>query len=396
MSDPIDFERLVTLYKKISFRNSSRIGDLCLNDVDDCDFLNTILEDQRRYGISLEEGSIEIHNEVVLDVKDPKSGLGGLFSDIKDVLSDPKNKYQELHSYFLIDHHFYNKDDVVPDCILHYRKILGFLKLIKEGEFVYFDERSIEFVFFMDKVFKVKIDYTHWHVENLDENSLYCLMDYFEDGLHGSQKLEILVESIRSIIDEMGGGFGCILENIGKVKCHFDKGYKLFVSGFSYEKIMNELRASKIEDMGKIHKVFSDIQNHILGIPVASIIVATQLKGSDSWKNNGIVNSAVLFGCFAFVTLVSIMLFNQIASLNAIKEEINHKKTEIEKEYSFMEEDVMGIFKSLGTRIRIQKFSFFAIIFFLITGLLSTISIYIYLTDPVRIFFVNSLSYFFK
>ncbi|MCZ5662332.1 hypothetical protein O5623_28590 [Escherichia coli] len=56
------------------------------------------------------------------------------------------------------------------------------------------------------------------------------------------------------------------------------KGYKVFVSGFSYEKILDQLRVAKIEEMGKIHKVFSDIQNQILGIPVATIIVATQMK----------------------------------------------------------------------------------------------------------------------
>ncbi|EPY2903530.1 hypothetical protein ACXDBG_002151 [Cronobacter sakazakii] len=47
----------------------------------------------------------------------------------------------------------------------------------------------------------------------------------------------------------------------------FQKGYKVFVSGFSYEKILDQLRVAKIEEMGKIHKVFSDIQNQILGIP---------------------------------------------------------------------------------------------------------------------------------
>ncbi|HGY8153981.1 TPA: hypothetical protein ACNTEA_005073, partial [Escherichia coli] len=82
--------------------------------------------------------------------------------------------------------------------------------------------------------------------------------------------------------------------DLGQLYESYQKGYKVFVSGFSYEKILDQLRVAKIEEMGKIHKVFSDIQNQILGIPVATIIVATQMKQANGWDSQALINTAVV------------------------------------------------------------------------------------------------------
>ena len=73
--------------------------------------------------------------------------------------------------------------------------------------------------------------------------------------------------------------FVSLLEQGEGLNDRLEKGYRLFfAAGFSYEKFRDEIESARVEYAGKIHKVFSDIQNQLLGIPVATIIVATQMK----------------------------------------------------------------------------------------------------------------------
>lgn len=87
-------------------------------------------------------------------------------------------------------------------------------------------------------------------------------------------------------------------------------GYRLFVSNFSYDKVISELELAKVEYTGKIHKAFTDIQNQILGIPVATVVVATQMKSAPQIGYEFWVNIAVLTGCWIFVMLVGLLICN--------------------------------------------------------------------------------------
>ncbi|WP_274714654.1 hypothetical protein [Xenorhabdus bovienii] len=211
------------------------------------------------------------------------------------------------------------------------------------------------------------------------------LMSCFDDDTHREQKLSILIKSMQNITENVqpASTFEYILNNIRLLRFQFDKGYRVFISAFSYDKVMDQLRIAKVEEMGKIHKVFSDIQNQILGIPVATIIISTQMKPTKSWDYQAIINSSVLFGCLIFVCLVMLMLCNQLQTLKTIKEEIDHRKKQIKKEYSFIEGDISGVFSSISKRLLIQSIAFYIILMILVFGLMLTSFVYCYLTGPI-------------
>jgi hypothetical protein len=97
--------------------------------------------------------------------------------------------------------------------------------------------------------------------------------------------------------------------------------YRLFVSNFSYDKVRSELEAAQVEYTAKIHKVFTDIQNQLLTIPVATVVVATQMElatGSDQFW----IDTAVLMGSFIFVILVGFLVCNQKHTLDTLEKEI--------------------------------------------------------------------------
>lgn len=380
----VTFEQLVTLYKRIEFLPNSSVGSLLLEGQNDCDLVESLIDDQEQYGIAIEGGTVEPGNTVTLLVTAPRTKLGLFFKDTVNLLSSPKHQSVEPDNYFILSSKFSKLDQPVPDFILNYRTILSFLELLKEGS-AYFDTNLYHLVFLGEEVFKLPVRYNSETVAQLDRNTLELFIICFNEDTHKEQKIDILVKSIQLISDGIDTTkiFEHILQNLTQLKEQFAKGYRVFASGFSYDKIMDQLRTAKVEEMGKIHKTFSDIQNHVLGIPIATIIVATQMKEASSWQAQGITNTAILFGCFAFVCLVFLVLCNQTQTLKAISEELKHKRQQVDKEYASIKNDIDGVFSTIKKRLCIQRWAFRVIGIVLTVGFLSTLLIYCLLTKPV-------------
>lgn len=389
------FEQLVELYKRAHFNGCTPYGSLLLENQTDCDFLDALLDEQDVYGLSVEDGEISPSSTVHLRFGPPRISLGLLFPDYASLLSTHKRQSSESENYFIIESKFFSKDADAPEEIINYRLIIRFIDLLKECA-AYFDSTASEFVFFNTDVFKLPVRYGAGHIKGLENQCLQELLDCFVQDTHREQKLDILIKSIQIVSDgvPVGEMFGNLLNNISSLKAQFAKGFRVFASGFSYDKVMDQLRAAKVEEIGKIHKTFSDIQNHVLGIPVATVIVATQMKRADGWGDQMIVNSAVLAGCFIFVCLVALVLLNQLQSLKAIREELTFKKKQIEKDYSSIKGDIEGVFRSITKRLLVQKIAFFFICFVLVIGLTLAFLTYAYQTTPVWNYLITHFSFF--
>jgi hypothetical protein len=136
--------------------------------------------------------------------------------------------------------------------------------------------------------------------------------------------------------------------------------------------------------MGKIHKVFSDIQNQILGIPVATIIVATQMKLATDWDGQALINTAVVLGSIFFTAMIMFVMFNQWQTLSAIADELNYKEKQAQTNYKSIYGDIQKTFKSLRARIYTQRVVFITLGFFVIIGSFLTVKFYFFLTPYAR------------
>ncbi|HGM4725029.1 TPA: hypothetical protein ACKPZ3_003386 [Serratia marcescens] len=382
-----NFEHLVLLYRDIKFDNSEfSEGSLIIDSQQKLDILHDILSDANTYGLNVESGNVALGQRVLLNVRSPRVNVGKIYRNFSHFLENPKNRVKEPKNYYIFSLSYYNKDIHDSNVIKRYKLILKFISLLKESE-AYLDEINCELVYFDKDIVKIPLNYQETDIDSLDENCVSELFSKFTEDTHRDQKLTILGNSVKSICGDFtrASAFSSLLNGVGKLKESFDKGYKAFVSGFSYEKIVDQLRTAKVEEMGKIHKTFSDIQNHILGIPVATVIVATQLKETASWNGQAIINSAIMAGSIIFALLVLLVLCNQFQTLNAIKEEIKYKKAQIDKNYSLLSKDVSGTFKSLFCRLRIQKTAMVIIGLILIFGVILTLAAYLYFTKPALV-----------
>ncbi|GKW14784.1 hypothetical protein PEC301937_07340 [Pectobacterium carotovorum subsp. carotovorum] len=380
----ISFETLTDLYRRMEFQEEFRVGSLLLSDQSDCDLINTLLEDPREYGISVDTGTVEPGCVITLRIAPPRSGLGLVFATHSILLNAPKHQCQEPANYFILETKFHNDDTEVPVFISNYRAILMLVDLLKEAA-AYFDNTTCQLVFLKKEVIKLSPRFTTETVQNLKREHLDNLMACFNDDTHKDQKLDILIESVQAVSEDVDSQdvFAFFVDNIQRLHEQFLKGYRIYSSGFSYDKVMDQLRAAKVEEMGKIHKTFSDIQNHILGIPVASVVVATQFKEAAGWSGQGITNTIILLGCIFAATLIWLALSNQMQSMKALGEEIEYKKKQINKEFSFIKDDVEGVFRSITARLETQKRTFWIIRGVLVIGIITAITIYCWYTKPV-------------
>ena len=164
--------------------------------------------------------------------------------------------------------------------------------------------------------------------------------------------------------------FRHLLHHSIDLKSKYEQNYNIFVSGFSYEKVRDEIESARVEYASKIHKVFSEIQNQLLSIPVATIIVATQMKDSKAIGYEYWVNVSVLIGCWVFVLLMTFLLYNQAQTLDVIQNEVDRQKDKIKKEYPQAFNLVSETFEYLNKRIISQKCMLLFVFFIVLAGLI--------------------------
>ena len=385
MNKKINFADLVNIYKQTKFNAKYTVGSLNISTDELRLCIINIVNNKDESGITLESGEIELGNNVTLHFIPPKLKLGQLHVTFDDYLKNSKNRIKEANSYYILSESYYNKDEHHPQHIINYRMLLRLISLFKESA-AYLDETNCELVFLETNVTKIPIIFDAKNVQTLDHEKVNNFIALFAQDTHRDQKLTILANTIKSMCDTKNkdSAFAYLINEIPQLNDSFNKGYNLYVSGFSYDKILDQLRVAKIEEMGKIHKVFSDIQNQILGIPVATLIVATQMKLATDWDGQALINTAVVLGSIFFTAMIMFVMFNQWQTLSAIADELNYKEKQAQTNYKSIYGDIQKTFKSLRARIHTQRVVFITLGFFVIIGSFLTVKFYFFLTPYAR------------
>lgn len=385
------FKDLVDIYKATTFTPAESKGLLFISSEEICQCIEDLLQSPDDYGITVESGDISVGSTVHLHIGRPKLKFGQFHDNFEDFLKNSKNRVIEPSNYYIIQENYHNKDDNTPALIEKYRVALRLINLFKNAA-AYLDETNCEVVFVDSGVFRISLNYNSDDLSGFNAEDALNFIANFADDTHLEHKLTILANSIRSISDtkEKSSSFSYLLRDLNQLIESVNKGYKIYISGFSYEKILDQLRAAKIEDLGKIHKVFSDIQNQVLGIPVATIVVATQMKQTtNAWDSQALTNTIVMLGALFFTAMILFILFNQFQTLNAIEDELRYKENQASSKYSSIYEDIRLTFKSLMLRLNMQRAAFGFLALFVVAGIVLTFRFYFLLTPYAYNFIFN-------
>lgn len=374
MSD-VRFSDLVEIYRAATIWQGTT-ATIAVTDQKTLDAVKKALREENLddSGISIERGdpdNLTIGKTVQLNILAPRTGLGNLARNLSDLLSRGAT-LKEPKRYYLIEERFANGDENVPASVGRYRKLLEFIDVLKECS-DYVDVPSSELIFIKDGKFSLPIVYTVHQLMSVDMAKVEKLLSYFVDDTHKAQKLAILANSVLSLtqIASPRKRFSTLLLEISDLVTKFGDGYKIFIADFSYEKIRDKFEEAKVENSGKLHKIFSDIQNQLLAIPVATVIVATQMKTTAD-RATTIGNTALLVGAWIFAILFLILWFNQARTLLTLESEIKRQEKVLKDDFESISVMFDKIFLPLYTRIRNQKILLGFIFVLVISGLVAS------------------------
>lgn len=123
--------------------------------------------------------------------------------------------------------------------------------------------------------------------------------------------------------------------------------YDLFISEFSFKKIKNEVEKEKLDFTIKLNSVFSSIQNQLLAIPVALVLVGGQMENTGDWSQKNLV---IWLGALAFSLLLSLLVRNQKNTLSAIRQEIDQQWQKIQSDHRSVAARFKDLYWSLDKR----------------------------------------------
>ncbi len=371
--EPVQFEQLLLLYRNIEFDDDSREGLLTIASTAILEVLVLLEGDPeqgRATGFSLIDDALSpaIGEKVRVEVGPPRPGLGILVRDFDQLLGSPDASFQEPSRYFVINGKLERGSKPPHTLQTRYRSVLAVVSLFGEAS-TFVDKTRREMVFVGESKLIVPSLLTTNLLADVDLGQASRLVDQFSQPIHRDQKLGILTATIARMIQPLPRTerLRFLLSNLEIINEDVSNGYRLFASSFSYAKVRSELAAAKLDFTSKVHKTIVDIQGQLLGIPAATIIVATQLKEPTtclmSWTN-----FAVILGAWAFVGLLFLALVNQWLTLSAISTEVGRQRARLQSDYAELGYELTSTFDGVVNRIFWHRFALGLIAFVCCSG----------------------------
>lgn len=206
--------------------------------------------------------------------------------------------------------------------------------------------------------------------------------EFVESDHHKDQKRSILRTAIidrfkgqkKIAFAQMLPAFDAVLENVRS-------SYSMYVSEFSFEKVKAEIEKDNLESTLKLNKTFSEIQNQLLAIPLALVLVASQITPSAGWT---LKNGVIWLGASFFTVLMAMLVHNQFRAIAAIGEEINLRWHKIKQQPIAISSKFERSFTELRRRQRTQRIVLWVVAVLVgIAFVFSTIVFVKYSLDPV-------------
>lgn len=286
----------------------------------------------------------------------PRLGIGYLLPDLDTLLLHPTACAGDLGvSWYVVDRDWLSGERE-SDLARKYEAMGHLVELLARCA-DYYEKNQAKLVFLHDGRIDVPVRYGATELEAVNLATIEQLLQACgaEDG-HTLQRRQILATAVREIVEDLAEDlrFKHLLILLPALLQNFHDGYRMFAASFSFEKVRDQLEAMRIEYTGRIHKALSDIQGQLLGIPVATIIVATQMKeaiapGAIMWSN-----IAVLLGSSVFMLLLAAAIHNQQQTLAVLSQEVERQEAATRAEHADIAERFSEVFLQLRARLRWQ------------------------------------------
>ncbi|MCM5553340.1 hypothetical protein [Pleomorphomonas sp. NRK KF1] len=334
--------------------------------------------------IALQDDKAQLAVGSVVEVRigSPHRSLGLLSKDWDALLASSFSRMREPSAFFIRSDKTHNETLPPTETLLKYRSTLKLVKMLSESA-LFADQQQAKLVYFADARVEVQVKFAAKDLRSIDPAQVDLLEKVLEGEVHAEQRLGILADAVVELVSgqSAAGRFHYLMQNVDELVRRVHDGYRLFASSFSYSKIRSELEKTQSEYVARIHKTFSDIQGQLLGLPVASVVVATQLKAPTMCGPELLSNIAVVCGACLFAALLIASCINQWMTLDAISNELKGQRTRLNAEFSEIKDLFTGSFDALDGRILWQRWIMGLIVGLSVIGAGFTVRAYLVLTN---------------
>ncbi|WP_186398163.1 hypothetical protein [Stappia sp. P2PMeth1] len=294
---------------------------------------------------------LELGQEALVQFNSPRTSLGRFARTFANLIAGSSARVEEPSAYFVVDQRITRNTQPPDELQVKYRAALGLIKLLAQAA-AFLDKVQQELVFFRDGRIVVPVNYGIDDLMSIETSHVHQLIKMFEEPVHQEQKLAILSEAIIDLVAGLpvNQRFRFIMREVSDLTEKVTAGYRLFASSFTYSKIRREVETAQAEFITRIHKTFVDLQGQILAIPLATIVVASQLKAATACGVDVWTNVAVVAGAWIFVLFLIASIVNQWLTLNAVTFEFERQQQRLLRDFSQVKTDFNDAFDRLKCR----------------------------------------------
>ncbi|MDR1424268.1 MAG: hypothetical protein LBI92_06685 [Azoarcus sp.] len=359
----LKLEEVVPLWRRMTqreWREGRLCGHILVEDENVARALRDLLDEENEndYPCVVSSGdpdNIQVGETLALEFGAVRTGIGLLVADIPALLKSTTVAVGTApQAWYVVDSDLASWEESGLRC----RLFIVYRLLKALGQASIFDSRQSLMVFLDKGRLDVPVKYVQEDLFALDKTAASAFIEALEqeDG-HSVQRRQICATSVCEMLREVPqhARFGALLQRLPELHSSFLDGYRLFVSAFSYEKVRDQAEALRIEYTGKIHKTISDIQGQLLGIPISTVVIATQFKPAAQAAGQGLINVAVLLGAIFFFLLFLVSAWNQLQTLKVIETEIARQEKSLRQDGVALFERLNDVFTSLRCRVTWQR-----------------------------------------
>lgn len=278
----------------------------------------------------------------------------GFYVDFNEFLSAPSRRIKTPNNFYISDIKYYFTGDRLnaPELVKKYFQATELFTSLKSVAHEIPKGNDIELIFIQKEKIHLTSEYKEIHLKTLSDLSSFN-RDFISSEIHKEQKSTIIKSAfVEQFSHQSLVHFYEIIENFNQLFHRINNSYQLYVSEFSFQKIKAEVEKEKLEFITKLNKVFSDIQNQLLAIPAALILIGGQMEKNGDWSPK---NTLIWGGSLIFSILMNLLIRNQTHTLNAINSEINQQKIIIKTKHQIVEDRFIKIYDQLESRYIHQK-----------------------------------------
>lgn len=275
---------------------------------------------------------------------------------LEDLLATSQRRQSVPAKFYLadVDYLFDGDYDVAPQIVRSYVDAVTLIGLFSPplADHVV-PKGAAKLIFFHGEKIELFLEYSREEMSCLSGVAEFA-QEYMNTETHVEQKRTIVKSILLEMKKEVGGEkfhVGLIMSRFEEFARRVSSSYQLYVSEFSFQKIKAEVEKSKFEALSKINKVFSDIQNQLLAIPVALVVVCGQMEvvNGFSLKNFFILVSSLIFAIFMLF-----LILNQRNTLSTIFLEMTAEWDLIKGKHNAVKLKFDAPYKLLRSRYRYQ------------------------------------------